>query len=172
MTNTIFERTSVRSYLDKPVTREQVELLLKAAMAAPSARNAQPWEFVVIQDRETLNKFADLGHNAHMLAQAPLAIVVCADLNKDFPIEKGRGYWIQDCAAATQNIMLQAVELGLGSVWIGTYPKDVMIAPTKEILNLPENIMPFSIISIGYPDGETTPKNKFDKEKIHYEKWN
>lgn len=167
----IFERTSIRKYTNEPVSEEQVELLLKAGMAAPSARNLQPWEFVVIQNKETLNKIAQIGLNANMLSEAPLAIVVCADMNKDFYTTRNIKFWIQDCSAATENIMLQAVELGLGSVWIGTYPKEEMVEPVTKLLNLPENIVPFSVISIGYPAEKVQPKDKFDKNKIHYEKW-
>lgn len=167
----IFERTSVRKYTSEPVSKEQIELLLKAGMAAPSARNLQPWEFIVIQNQDTLNKIAQIGQNAHMLSEAPLAIVVCADTNKDFYPTQNINFWVQDCSAVTQNIMLQAVELGLGSVWIGTYPKEVMVKPVSEMLGLPENIIPFSIISIGYPADEVQPKNKFDKNKIHLENW-
>lgn len=165
----IFERTSVRKYTNEPVSEDEIELLLKAGMAAPSARNIQPWEFIVIQNKDTLNKLAQIGQNAHMLSEAPLAIIVCADKNKEYDPEIN--FWVQDCAAATQNIMLQAVELGLGSVWIGGYPKKTMVEPVLEILNLPENIIPVSIISIGHPAEKIQPKDKFDKNKIHYEQW-
>lgn len=171
MTNMIFQRTSIRKYNQQSVSNEQVELLLKAAMAAPSARNIQPWEFIAIQNKQTLNKIADFSQSAHMLKEASLAIVVCADLDKEIPAVKGKNYWIQDCSAATENILLEATELGLGSVWIGTYPKDEMVKPVKALFNLPENIVPVSIISIGHPEGETKPKDKFNKEKIHYEEW-
>ncbi|MFA7658057.1 MAG: nitroreductase family protein [Candidatus Gastranaerophilaceae bacterium] len=169
--NTIFKRTSVRKYLSKPVPPEQVEMLMKAGMAAPSAKNFQPWEFVAIQNRETLLKITEFHPYSFMLKQAPLAIVVCADTEKEIPDLKGFDYWVQDCSAATQNIMLQATEMGLGSVWLGTFPREQIYKPLAELLGVPANIVPFSIIAIGYPDGETEPKNKFDSKKIHYEKW-
>lgn len=171
MPNMIFQRTSIRKYNEQTVKEEQIELLLKAAMSAPSARNIQPWEFITIQNKETLKKIADFSSSAHMLKEASLAIVVCANINKEIPAVKGKNYWIQDCSAATENILLEATELGLGSVWIGTFPKEEMVKPVSELLKLPENIIPFSIISIGYPEGDNKPKDKFDRTKIHCETW-
>lgn len=167
----IFNRTSVRKYTTEKVSSEQVELLLKAGMAAPSARNIQPWEFIVIQNRETLNEISEFGTFAYMPKEAPLAIVVCADTDKEMPAQSGKNYWIQDCSAATQNIMLQAAEMGLGSVWIGTFPKEEMYKPLAELLDLPKNIIAVTTIAIGHAAGEVTPKDKFDKTKIHVEKW-
>ena len=171
MPNIIFQRTSIRKYTGENVSPEQIETLLKAGMAAPSARNIQPWEFVVVQDRETLDTISEFGSFAHMLKEAPLAIVVCADTDKEMPVQAGKHYWIQDCSAATQNIMLQATELELGSVWIGTFPKEEMYKPLAELLGLPKNIIPVTTISIGHPSEEVTPKNKFDKGKLHFDKW-
>jgi len=167
----IFTRTSVRKYTDEKVSEEQIELLLKAAMAAPSAKNAQPWEFIVIQDRETLSAITEFHPYSFMLKHAPLAIVVLADTNKEIPDLRGLDYWVQDCAAATQNIMLQATDMGLGSVWLGVFPREQIVKPLGDLLKVPSNIVPFSIISIGHPEGELRPKDKFDKKKIHYEKW-
>lgn len=171
MKNIIFQRTSVRKYTSEGVSTEQIETLLKAGMAAPSARNIQPWEFIVVQDRALLDTISELGSFAHMLKEAPLAIIVCADLNKEMPAQAGKHYWIQDCSAATQNIMLQATELGLGSVWIGTFPKEEMYKPLAQLLELPENIIAVTTIAIGHPEGEIKPKDKFDKTKIHINKW-
>lgn len=171
MTNMIFKRTSVRKYSKEPISPEKVEMLLKAAMAAPSARNMQPWEFIVVQDKEILNKISEMGTFAHMVKEAPLAIIVCADKEKEIPLMSGKNYWIQDCSAATENIMLEATDLGLGSVWIGTFPKEEMVKPLTELFILPKNIVPVTTIAIGYPEGENLPKNKFNKEKIHYDKW-
>ena len=168
--NTIFKRTSVRKYTDKPITKEQTELLLKAAMAAPSARNCQPWEFVVINKKETLLGITDFLPNAVMLKQAPLAIAVCGNKTK-ISLELAEDVWAQDCAAATQNILLEATELGLGSVWIGIYHKKHAREGLSEILLLPDYIVPFSVIAIGYPAEKAEPKDKFNKQKIHYEKW-
>ena len=169
--NMIFKRTSVRKYTTEAVSAEQVELLLKAGMAAPSAKNIQPWEFIVVQDRENLNKIMEIHPYASMLKEAPLAIVVCADVEKGEPEFTVKKYWIQDCSAATENIMLQAAEIGLGSVWLGTYPKEEVLKPIVEFLNLPSNIVPVTIIAIGHPEGEVKARDKFDKTKIHHEKW-
>ena len=167
----IFKRTSVRKYKTDSVSKENIELLLKAGMAAPSAMNTQPWEFVVIQDRVILDKITEIHPYSHMLKQAPLAIMICADFEKGLPELKPKKFWIQDCSAVTQNIMLQATELNLGSVWLGVYPKEEICKPLSEIFKLPSNIIPFSIIAIGHPEGEVYPKDKFDPNKIHYEKW-
>lgn len=169
--NPIFKRASVRKYKNQPVLPEQIELLMSAAMAAPSAKNSQPWEFLVIQDKETFKKIMDFHPYSSMLDEAALAIVVCADTQKESPDLKGLDFWTQDCAAATQNILLEATELGLGGVWLGVYPRENLVSSTKELFSLPENIVPFSIVSIGYPEGEVYPKNKFDSNKIHWEKW-
>jgi nitroreductase len=169
--NMIFKRTSVRKYKTDAVSPEQIELLMKAGMAAPSAMNVQPWEFVVVQKRENLDKIVQFHPYSQMLKEAPLAIIVCADKNKgaaEFTVKK---FWIQDCSAATENIMLQAAEMGLGSVWLGTYPKTEVCEPIAKAFNLPTNIILVTIIALGHPDGEVTPKNKFDKSKIHHEGW-
>lgn len=170
MTNLIFKRTSVRKYTDQPVTREQIEMLLKAAMAAPSAKNVQPWEFIVIQKRETLLKITEFHPYSSMLKEAPLAIVVCGNESK-ITIGDVEELWSQDCAAATQNILLEAAELDLGGVWLGVYPKKNLMNNLAELLILPKYVIPFSIVSIGYPEGEVQPKDKFNPKNIHYEKW-
>lgn len=167
----IFNRTSVRKYTDEKVTPEQIEMLMKAAMAAPSACNAQPWEFVVVQDREMLNKITQVHPYSFMLKEAPLAIVVCADKNKKPSLVPDFDLFPQDCSAATENIMLQATDMGLGTVWMGVYPMESMIEALSGLFELPENIVPFSMIAVGHPRGETVPKDKFDKSRIHFEKW-
>lgn len=171
MTNMIFKRTSVRKYKTDALSAEQIELLMKAGMAAPSGCNAQPWEFIVIQDRENLLKITQIHPYSQMLKQAPLAILVCADTTKIPCAVPNMLLWPQDCAAATENIMLQATEMGLGSVWMGVYPNEEIIPLLAKEFDLPEHVKPFSIIAIGYPDGEFKPKDKFDPKKIHYEKW-
>lgn len=170
MDNMIFKRTSVRKYTDQPVTKDKIELLLKAGMAAPSAKNVQPWEFVVIQNRETMLKITEFHPYSSMLKEAPLAIAVCGNTTK-IAIGEVEELWTQDCSAVTQNILLEATELGLGGVWLGVYPKKEVVKKLAELLILPENIIPFSLISIGYPQGEVKPKEKFNPERIHWEKW-
>jgi nitroreductase len=168
--NSIFKRTSVRNYTDQPVTKEQIEMLLRAGMAAPSAKNVQPWEFVVIQDKENLLKITEFHPYSAMLKQAPLAIAVCGNTTK-IALEGVEDLWVQDCAAATQNILLEATELGLGSVWMGIYPKKELVNGLAELLILPDYIVPFSLLAIGYPAEEVTPKDKFNPERVHWEKW-
>lgn len=169
MTSIIFKRTSIRSYTEQQPTDEQITTLLHAGMAAPSAKNTQPWEFVVVKEKNTLNKIRDFHLYASMLDQAPLAIVVCG--NKENVAVDANDLWPQDCAAATENILLEATELGLGGVWLGCYPSVSYIKKLQNILELPDNVIPFAIVSLGYPAGDTHPKDKFDKTKIHYEKW-
>lgn len=171
MTNLIFKRASVRKYTNQPVTKEQIETLLRAGMAAPTAHNIQPWEFIVVENKETLLKIPEFHPYSSMLKEAALAIIVCADINKETPDLKGLNVWAQDCSAATQNILLQAADMGLGSVWLVAFPVKQIIKPLAELLKVPSNIMPFSIISIGYPAEEIKPKDKFNKAKIHYEVW-
>lgn len=169
--NMIFKRTSVRKYKTDPVAKEQIELLLKAGMAAPSACNAQPWEFIVVEKRETLDKITQIHPFSQMLKEAPLAIVVCGDTTKKPAFVPDLEAWPLDCSAATQNIMLQATEMGLGSVWLGVYPKKDFCSDVAKLFNLPEHVISLSIIAIGHPAGEVKPMDKFDKTKIHNEMW-
>lgn len=170
MTNMIFKRASVRKYTDQPITKEQIEILLRAGMAAPSAKNVQPWEFIVIQKKETILKITEFHPYSSMLKESPLVIVVCGNESK-INIGDVEELWSQDCSAATQNILLEATDLGLGGVWLGVYPKQDIMKNLAELLILPKYVIPFSIISIGYPEGEVQPKDKFNSKNIHYEKW-
>lgn len=164
---TIMTRTSVRAYSDRPVSEATVDTLLRAAMAAPTARNAQPWQFVVITDRAKLDSIAADNQNIKMAAEAPLAIAVCGDMSK--AIEgHGQDYWIQDCSAATENLLLAAHAMGLGAVWCGIYPIHERVAFVSSLLSLPDHIIPLNIIPIGYPKAAGTPKEKFDSLNIHY----
>ncbi len=164
----IMTRTSVRAYLDKPVEDEKIEKLLHAGMAAPSAVNMQPWHFVVVKDKATLEKIAEVTPNARMAKDAPLAIVVCGDMTHEKP-DLVREFWSQDASASTENILLQAHGMGLGAVWTGTYPDPKRCEAISALLHLPDHIIPFSTIVIGYPKGETTPKNKWKPENVSYE---
>lgn len=164
----ILNRKSVRNYIKgKEITDEQIEKILKAGMAAPSARNLQPWEFIVVKDRKTLDSLAQKSPYGKMLSDASAAIIVAGNLNT----EGVSDFWLQDAAAATQNILLEIEALGLGAVWIGGYPKEDRANMIKEELKLPKNIIPLNIISIGYPTGKDQPKDKWKPEKIHYEKY-
>lgn len=163
----ITTRRSIRKYLKQAVNQEQINKLLEAAMFAPSARNEQPWHFIAVTDRLMLDKIMQSHPYAAMLKDAPLAIVVLADVN----IEKTEGYWVQDCSAATQNILLSAHAMGLGSVWLGVYPREERILAIRKLFNLPENIQPFSIIAVGYADEQKAQPERFNKERIHYNNW-
>ena len=163
----IATRVSVRSYLDKPVDAATIEQLLRAGMAAPTAVNKQPWHFVVVTDKEQLAALSKANPYAGMLNQAPLAIVVCGDMKKALP-GKSREFWVQDCSAATENILLAANGLGLGAVWTGAYPSEDRVKDISAVLSLPEHIVPLNIIVIGYPDKENAPKDKWKPENVSY----
>lgn len=158
----ILQRKSVRSYAGRPVEQEKVEVLLEAGMAAPSGKNAQPWDFIVITRRDLLDEMAEKLPYAKMLKDAPVAIVVCADRTKS-------PYWYVDCSAATQNILLAAEALGLGAVWTATYPYRDRMDVVKELCGLPGSYDSLCIIPVGYPARENKPKDKYDAEKIHRE---
>ncbi len=166
----IYSRASIRSYQNKAVEEEKVEQLLKAAMSAPTAANKQPWAFIVIDDKDVLKKLADNLPHAKMTAEAPLAIAVCGDLSKALDGDAA-DYWVQDASAASENLLLAAHALGLGAVWTGVYPIKDRVAAVSKILNLPENIIPLNVIPIGYPEGNTKPKDKWNQSNIHKNKW-
>lgn len=168
----IAARTSVRAYTSEPVPDEMVETLLRAAMAAPSAMNRQPWEFVVVNDRAVLDTLAGQLRYAKMLVQAPLAIVVCAEtmITHRDGSQSENGLWEHDASAATQNILLAAKALGLGAVWTAASDPE-RSAVVKEALNIPGTIMPLCVIPIGFPAEDPEPKDKWKPEKIHYNKW-
>ena len=161
----IMTRTSIRRYTDQPVAKETVEKLLRAGMAAPTAVNRQPWHFVAITSREKLDELAGTARNGGMLRQAPLAIVVCGDMDKAMT-GKGQAFWIQDCSAATENILLAAHALGLGAVWTGVYPMDERVAEVSKVLSLPQNIVPLCTIIVGYPAEQPKPKDKWKPENV------
>ena len=166
----IMTRTSIRAFQDKPVSDETVEVLLKAAMAAPSAKNSQPWSFVVIRDRALLEKLGDSLPNAKMTATAPVAVVICGVLEKALPGE-AREYWIQDAAAATENFLLAVHALGLGAVWTGVHPISERIRILKDALHLPDGIEPFCLIPFGYPAVPASVKDKWDPSIVHQDTW-
>ena len=163
----ILERRSIRKYTDKLISDKDLKELLQAAMAAPSAGNQQLWEFIIVEDKKILNEITKIHPYSQMLKNAPLAIVVCADLDK----ETDKGYWVQDCAAATENILIAAQYKGLGAVWLGVYPIEGRVKGLKELLNLPVRVIPLSIVSIGHPAEKKEPSNRYNESRIHINKW-
>lgn len=163
----IATRTSVRDYEARPVEKEKIEKMLRAAMAAPTAMNKQPWHFVVVDQRNVLDALAGANPYAKMLKKAPLAIVVCG--NTDKMIEGGgRDFWIQDASAATENLLLAAHAMGLGAVWTGAYPSEERCISISKVLSLSDNLIPLNMIVVGYPAEHPQPKQKFKEENISY----
>lgn len=163
----ILTRRSIRAYDDRPVPEELVERLLRAAMAAPSARNGQPWQFVVLTDRDMLAKAATINPYAGMAAQAPLAIVICADPR----LEKSSGYWPVDCAAAAENMLLAAHGLGLGAVWTGIYPREERIEGFRRLLGLPAPVIAHCMIVVGYPAEQRAAEVRYHADRVHRDRW-
>lgn len=166
--NSIFTRRSIRRFKDTPVEDEKIERLLRAAMQAPSAKNSQPWEFMVITDAEDRAAVSKMSEYASMCVYAPVLIVTLANLEN---LPDGSVWWTQDMSAATQNILLQAAEEGLGAVWLGFYPYESRTSKMRAHYNLPDNIMPFSVVALGYSDRENVFIDRFLPERVHYGKW-
>ncbi|MDR1181397.1 MAG: nitroreductase family protein [Bacteroidales bacterium] len=161
----INNRKSVRDFIPtKPVSKEDIESIVKAGMAAPSGKDIRPWEIVVIEDRAVLDAMAAQLPHAKMLAQSPLAMVVCGDTSQS-------SYWYLDCSAVTENILLAVEALELGAVWTAAYPYEDRMNAVIQSINLPEHILPLCVIPMGYPKGEQKVKDKYDESKIHHNKW-
>ena len=163
----IATRATVRAFKKDPIPDAMIEKLLRAGMAAPTALNAQPWHFIVIRDRDILSALSLASPHTGMLADAPLAIAVCGNTDKKLKSDEGI-YWIQDVAAAAENILLAAHALGLGATWTGSYPVDSRYQLAKQTLALPDNILPVSIIAIGYPAIPVEPKDKWNPQNVSY----
>ena len=163
----ILTRRSIRAYTTEPVSDQAVEQLLRAAMAAPSAGNQQPWQFVVIDDRATLDAIPKFHPYSAMLTQAPLAVVVCGDVaSAEMP-----EYWEQDCSAATENLLLAAHALGLGAVWLGVHPEADRVSATRELLGLPEGVLPLCVVSLGHPAEHKGPADRYEVSRMHRNRW-
>jgi nitroreductase len=165
----IMTRTSIRQYKDQPVEQEKIDIMLKAAMAAPTAVNLQPWHFIVITNKQTIDQLS-----GRQPTNAPLLIALCGDTDKTtMPDGNGKlpDFWVQDVSAATENLLLAAHALGLGAVWTGVYPIMERTAEVANVLNCPKNIIPLAVVRVGYPDESPEPKNKFKEENISYEKF-
>ena len=162
----ILTRRSIRRYSEEPVTDEAIEELLKAAMSAPTAGN-QPWHFVVVRDRNVLGAVPDFHPHAQMLKECSAGIVVCGDPT----VEKLKGRWILDCAAATENMLIAANAMGLGAVWVGIYPVEERMRGVRDLLGVPGQVVPLCIVSVGRPGEKKDPPDRFKPERIHYEEW-
>ena len=160
-------RRSIRRYAPRPVPDAVGGDLLRAAMSAPSAGNQQPWQFVVITDPRLREEIPTFHPYAQMLREAPLAILVCGDLQR----ESYKGYWVQDCSAATQNLLLAAHAKGLGAVWLGVHPREERIQELSRLLGLPEQVPPLAVLSIGYPAEHKKPAERYDESRIHRDRW-
>jgi nitroreductase len=163
----ILTRRSIRKYTPQEVSEEVVRELVNTGMHAPTARNIQPWHFIVVNDRKMLDKLAIAHPFAKMLQQATLAILVCGDKK----LQEAEGYIAQDCSAATQNIMLAAHANGLGSVWLGIFPREERIREVRKLLKIPDHILPISLISIGYPDEAKEAPERYKTERVHWNKF-
>ena len=161
--NFIYRRRSIRKFTDQPVTDEVIELLLKAAMAAPTAMNIQSWRFIVIRDAELLRAIRRVMPFGKM--EAPCAVSVCGDLQSLRRLVAER-FWVQDCSAATENLLLAASALGLGAVWCGVEPLNQVSASISKLLKLPEHIRPLNIIYIGFPAEEKPARTQYDPKKV------
>lgn len=163
----ITTRCSIRQYNSKPVPQELVDDILGAAMSAPSAGNERPWHFIVLTDRALLDAIPKFHPYAAMLKQASLAVLVCGDVSQ----EKHKGYWVLDCAAATENMLIAVHAKGLGSVWCGIYPTEDRVENLKKLLHLPATIVPFSLLPIGFPSELRQSPDRFDRSRVHANRW-
>lgn len=164
----IFNRRSIRKFTSQLVEPEKIDKLLRAAMQAPSAANQQEWEFIVVQDKENLGKVAETSPFAKPAAGSAVTFVLLADESK----MKVPTSWEQDMGAAAENMLLEAVHLGLGGVWFGVATSDLVVENIRRLFELAENIRPFALISIGYPDGQKNQfVDRYQADRVHYEKW-
>jgi nitroreductase len=167
MINVICQRRSIRKYTAESIPPAVLLEFVKAGMNAPSAGDEQPWQFVVVTDPATLRKIPEFHPHSRMLKDAPAAICVCGDL----ALQKHRGFWVQDCSAATENILLEIAGQGYGGVWIGVYPVMARVRRLRKLLKMPKNIVPFSLVGVGWPAEVKEPKNTFLPDRVRMEKW-
>lgn len=169
----IFTRASIRKFTEQSISEEDLRTILRAGMAGPSAVNARPYSFLVVRERQTLDQMAEINLPGGIhLKGAPLAILVAGDMSRTF--EKAPEFWVIDCSIACQNMILAAHALGIGSVWLGTWPQEGKVEGQKELFHLPEGIVPHSIIAFGYPakeEAEKTSRGFYEEDRVHLEKW-
>lgn len=167
MENVIFTRRSIRKFEDKPVEKEKIERILKAGMQSPSAHNFQPWEFVVVTDKEKREAVSKMSPYSGMVANAPVAIIVVGHQENESALK----YLPQDLGACTENILLQIANEGLGGCWMGFYPVEDRIESLKKYFNMPEDRIPFSVIALGYSSQENYFVDRSDMSRVHYNNW-
>ncbi|MBQ7850690.1 MAG: nitroreductase family protein [Clostridia bacterium] len=167
----LLTRISVRQYSDKSISAEDLHTILEAGMSGPTAVNARPWSFIVVRDKAMLNRMADgNGRAAEPLRGADAGVLICGDLSRAFA--SAPDYWVVDGAIAAQNMILAAHALGIGSVWLGTWPQENKIQAQKKLFQLPDSIVPHSIIAFGYPKEESSKqKLLYEEDRVHFEKW-
>lgn len=165
--DTIFKRNSIRSYKSEEVSEENIKRILRAGMAAPSAENKDPWEFVFTTNREILDEIASKHPHAKMVKEAPLCIAICANSEK----QPKEGYYIQDCSAAVENMLLETELLGLGGVWIVAYPHKDLMGIVRDIFNIPSNIHPMAMIAVGHPDEFKRHITEYDENIVHEDQY-
>jgi len=163
----IMTRRSIRKFKEGGISEESIRLLLEAAMSAPSAGNEQPWRFVVIDDRRILDAIPRIHPYTTMLKDAPLAILVCGDTS----LEKYRGFWVQDCSAAVQNLLLAAHAIGLGAVWTGFHPMEDRVEGMRNLLGLPDHVIPLALVPLGHPDQPSGRQDRFREDRVHRNRW-
>ena len=163
----LITRRSIRSFTSRPVSLDLVRELIRAAMHAPSAGNEQPWHFVILTNREILDRISEFHPYAGMVSECPVAVLACADPRQ----EKHPGMWLQDLSAATENLLLAAHAHGLGAVWVALHPREDRVQAMQKLVQLPEPIIPFALIPIGHPAEKTDPEERFRPELIHLDKW-
>ncbi|MFU8826445.1 MAG: nitroreductase family protein [Brevefilum sp.] len=163
----IFTRRSVRQFKNAPISEDDVHDLLRAGMQAPSAKNEQPWHFIIIDEPTLLHAIPEFHPYSKMLLEAPLAILVCSDRK----LETKRASWLQDCSAATQNILLAAHAKGLGAVWLGIFPDSERVFGMQSLLEMPKDIRPVALVAVGYPAATPKPVDRFKPERVHRNQW-
>jgi nitroreductase len=167
MDDPVLTRRSIRKYTSRPVDDATVERLLRAGMAAPSAGNQQPWQFIVLRARATLKRISEWHPYAKMLPSAPVAVLVCGDVRD----AKWAELWVQDCSACVENMLIEAESLGLGAVWLGVHPLPEREAALRELLGIPEHVTPFALVPFGWPQERKEPSDRYDAARVHRERW-
>jgi nitroreductase len=165
LVETILARRSTRRYRAEPVGKTDVKTMLEAAMAAPSASNLKPWHFIAVTDKRILDELNRVHPHGKMLSEAPLCIAVCGDT------EISDSFWVQDCSAATENLLLAATALGLGAVWLGVFPRQERVTAIREVLRLPQSVIPLNLIPIGHPAEKEEPRTQYDEKRVHHQRW-